>query len=159
MTIEDIIREAKKKEDKQDELRREEEKEIRRQRIREEGYSDDDLPFAYAEIVRLMKENLDSDKIIRERVKIEMNKFLGRILIEICQQLNTYPYSSIEYDMFRECIYPYINIRNINNERDKILLQLKTIKTECDNLSANVKSTMKLKEGNHNDYFQDDFKF
>ena len=35
------------------------------------------LPFAKAEVVRLMKENLDDDKMIRERVKVEMNKFLG----------------------------------------------------------------------------------
>ena len=35
----------------------------------------DDLPFAKAEVVRLMKQNLDSDKMIRERVKVEMNKF------------------------------------------------------------------------------------
>ena len=30
-----------------------------------------DLPFAYNEIVRLMKENLDNDKMIKEQVKIE----------------------------------------------------------------------------------------
>lgn len=38
---------------------------------------DEKLPFAKAEVVRLMKENLDDDKMIRERVKVEMNKFLG----------------------------------------------------------------------------------
>ena len=38
------------------------------------------LPFAKAEVVRLMKENLDDDKMIRERVKVEMNKFLGEVL-------------------------------------------------------------------------------
>ena len=38
------------------------------------------LPFAKAEVVRLMKENLDDDKMIRERVKVEMNKFLGEEL-------------------------------------------------------------------------------
>jgi hypothetical protein len=40
------------------------------------------LPFAKAEVVRLMKQNLDSDKMIRERVKVEMNKFLGEVLEE-----------------------------------------------------------------------------
>ena len=33
------------------------------------------LPFAYAEVVRLMKKELDDGKLIREQVKIEMNKF------------------------------------------------------------------------------------
>ena len=46
---------------------------------------DEYLPFAKAEVVRLMKENLDSDKIIRERVKVEMNKFLGQVLKDICK--------------------------------------------------------------------------
>ena len=38
------------------------------------------LPFAKAEVVRLMKENLDDDKMIRERVKVEINKFLGDVI-------------------------------------------------------------------------------
>ena len=55
------------------------------------------LPFAKAEVVRLMKENLDDDKMIRERVKVEMNKFLGDVLKNVCKQLNEYPYTTIEY--------------------------------------------------------------
>lgn len=54
------------------------------------------LPFAKAEVVRLMKQNLDSDKMIRERVKVEMNKFLGEVLEKVCEQLNEYPYTTIE---------------------------------------------------------------
>ena len=41
----------------------------------------EDLPFAKAEVVRLMKENLDDDKMIRERVKVEMNKFMLGLLL------------------------------------------------------------------------------
>ena len=61
-----------------------------------EEYMDENeekLPFAKAEVVRLMKENLDDDKMIRERVKVEMNKFLGDVLVNVCKQLNDYPYS------------------------------------------------------------------
>ena len=46
---------------------------------------DEKLPFAKAEVVRLMKENLDDDKMIRERVKVEMNKFLGEVLKNVCK--------------------------------------------------------------------------
>ena len=60
------------------------------------------LPFAKAEVVRLMKENLDDDKMIRERVKVEMNKFLGEVLKNVCKQLNDYPYTTIEYEMLKE---------------------------------------------------------
>ena len=55
------------------------------------------LPFAKAEVVRLMKENLDDDKKISERVKVELNKFLGEVLKYVCKQLNDYPYTTIEY--------------------------------------------------------------
>ena len=78
-----------------------------------EEYVDEDeekLPFAKAEVVRLMKENLDDDKMIRERVKVEMNKFLGDVLKNVCKQLNDYPYTTIEYEMLKESTYPYTNI-------------------------------------------------
>ena len=58
-----------------------------------EEYLDEEeekLPFAKAEVVRLMKENLDDDKMIRERVKVEMNKFLGEVLKNVWKQLKDY---------------------------------------------------------------------
>ena len=104
------------------------------------------LPFAKAEIVRLMKQNLDSDKMIRERVKVEMNKFLGDILKNVCKQLNDYPYTTIEYEMLKESTYPYTNIERINQEKERILLHLEAIKADCDALSMDVKKTLKLKD-------------
>lgn len=111
-------------------------------KIVEEEY----LPFARAEVIRLMKENLDSDKMIRERVKVEMNKFLGEILRNICHQLNEYPYTTIEYDMLKEVLYPYKNITRINQEKERILLHLEAIKSDCTALQSDVESTLKLKD-------------
>ena len=88
--------------------------------LEETEYIDEDeekLPFAKAEVVRLMKENLDDDKMIRERVKVEMNKFLGDVLKNVCKQLNEYPYTTIEYEMLKESTYPYTNIERINQEK------------------------------------------
>ena len=114
----------------------------------EEFIEDDDekLPFAKAEVVRLMKENLDDDKMIRERVKVEMNKFLGDVLKNVCKQLNDYPYTTIEYEMLKESTYPYTNIERINQEKERILLHLEAIKADCDALSMDVKKTLKLKD-------------
>jgi len=106
----------------------------------------EELPFAKAEVVRLMKQHLDSDKMIRERVKVEMNKFLGEILANICKELNKYPYATVEYDMFKECIYPYKNIERINKEKERIIKHLEAIKADCDSLSMDVKRTMRLRE-------------
>ena len=104
------------------------------------------LPFAKAEVVRLMKQNLDDDKMIRERVKVEMNKFLGDILKQVCEQLNEYPYTTIEYEMLKESTYPYTNIKRINQEKERILLHLNAIKADCDALAMDVQKTLKLKD-------------
>ena len=104
------------------------------------------LPFAKNEVVRLMKKNLDDDKMIRDRVKVEMNKFLGEILVNVCKQLNEYPYTTIEYEMLKECIYPYTNIERINEERERILVHLDAIKSDCDALSMDVQKTLRIRD-------------
>jgi histone H3/H4 len=113
-----------------------------------EEYTEDDekLPFAKAEVVRLMKEHLDDDKMIRERVKVEMNKFLGEVLANVCKQLNEYPYSTVEYEMLKESTYPYTNIERINEEKIRILKHLDAIKADCDALSMDVKATLKIND-------------
>ena len=115
--------------------------------------SQEDLPFAKAEVVRLMKKNLDSDKMIRERVKVEMNIFLGEVLERVCEQLNEYPYTTIEYEMLKESIYPYKNIVRINEEKERILKHLDAIKADCDALSLDVKRTLRLKDIDVEDEF------
>ncbi|MDD1774617.1 MAG: hypothetical protein LUQ24_03735 [Methanobacterium sp.] len=126
--------------------------------LTEEGESAEDeeslgLPFAKAEVVRLMKQNLDNDKMIRERVKIEMNRFLGEVLEKVCEQLNEYPYTTIEYEMLKESIYPYKNIERINEEKKRILMHLEAIKADCDALSMDVKKSLKLKDVDEEDDF------
>ena len=113
------------------------------------------LPFAKAEVVRLMKENLDDDKMIRERVKVEMNKFLGEVLKNVCKQLNDYPYTTIEYEMLKESTYPYTNIERINQEKERILLHLEAIKADCNALAMDVQKTLKLKDVVEEDSFTD----
>ena len=111
------------------------------------------LPFAKAEVVRLMRENLDEDKMIRERVKVEMNKFLGEVLKNVCKQLNEYPYTTIEYEMLKESTYPYTNIERINQEKERILLHLEAIKADCNALAMDVQKTLKLKDVVEEDSF------
>ncbi len=121
-----------------------------------EEYMDEDeekLPFAKAEVVRLMKENLDDDKMVRERVKVEMNKFLGDVLKNVCKQLNDYPYTTIEYEMLKESTYPYTNIERINQEKERILLHLEAIKADCNALAMDVQKTLKLKDVVEEDSF------
>ncbi len=139
-------------EEETEEIESEETEEIESEETTDENVENEeegeDLPFAKAEVVRLMKQNLDRDKMIRERVKVEMNKFLGEVLVKVCEQLNEYPYTTIEYEMLKESIYPYQNIERINEEKKRILMHLHAIKADCDALSMDVKKTLKLKDVN-----------
>ena len=134
--------------------------EIEGEESTEEGESTEEdsegLPFAKAEVVRLMKQNLDSDKMIRERVKVEMNRFLGEVLENVCEQLNEYPYTTIEYEMLKESIYPYKNIKRINEEKIRLLKHMDAIKADCDALSMDIQKTLKLKDVDEDkdDFFQ-----
>lgn len=113
------------------------------------------LPFAKNEVYRLMRENLDSDKMIKDQVKVEMNKFLYGILKSVCQELNEYPYTTIDYGMFKECIYPYKNIRKINQEKERILMHLDAIKADCDALAMDVEKSLRLKDEIENEHIAD----
>ena len=100
-------------------------------------------------------EKLPFDKMIRERVKVEMNKFLGDVLKNVCKQLNDYPYTTIEYEMLKESTYPYTNIERINQEKERILLHLEAIKADCNALAMDVQKTLKLKDVVEEDSFTD----
>ena len=113
------------------------------------------LPFAKNEVYRMLKKNLDSDKMVRDQVTVEMNKFLYSILKNVCERLNEYPYTTVDYGMFKECIYPYQNIERINEEKERILMHLDAIKADCDALAMDVEKSLKLKDTIENDSIAD----
>lgn len=113
------------------------------------------LPFAKNEVTRLMRENLDADKMIKDRVKVEMNRFLYSVLENVCRQLNEYPYTTVDYAMFKECIYPYTNIEKINQEKERILTHLDAIKADCDALAVDVERSLRLKDTVEDDFIAD----
>ena len=113
------------------------------------------LPFAKNEVTRLMRENLDADKMIKDRVKVEMNKFLYGILKNVCAQLNDYPYTTVDYGMYKECIYPYQNVKKINQEKERILMHLDAIKADCDALARDVERSLRLKDTVEDDFIAD----
>ena len=105
--------------------------------IGEEDISEEELqklPFANAEVVRLMKQNLAPDKMIRKEVKVAMNKFLEKILTKLCERLDKYPYVMMEYSMFKEAVKPYENIEAWQLEKQRIVKYLEKIKADCDHL-------------------------
>ena len=69
--------------------------------------------------------------------------------------MNDYPYTTIEYEMFKECIYPYTNIEKINQEKQRILMHLDAIKADCDALAMDVEKSMRLKYTSDEDSIAD----
>ena len=99
---------------------------------------DEKLPFPNATVVRLMRKNLDKHKQIKGIVKKEMNLFLGRIVETICNKMNGYEYSYVDYGMFKQAVETFENIQTIELGKIKIIKNLEKIKAECDCLIDDV---------------------
>ena len=68
-------------------------------------------------------------------------------------ELEKYPYATIDYEMFKECIYPYTNIKQINQERMRILMHMNAIKSDCDALAMDVEKTLRIRDTSEEDDF------
>lgn len=97
-----------------------------------------EFAFAMAPIVRLMREELDSDKLIRKRVKTEMNLWLEKICRKVTRKINESEYTVVELDDFKTAIEPYEMIDDIEQERRRIVATLEKIKQDCDSLIRDV---------------------
>jgi len=115
-------------------------------------YDDENLPFAKAEVVRLMKEVLPKNRWITDKVKVEMNMFLYEILKNICEKLAREPYATINYAMLKESLMSYEMLGEIEAEKTRIIRSLEKIKSDCDVMIEAVErkfvSERKAKEHN-----------
>lgn len=100
----------------------------------EEQVDESKFAFAMAPIVRLMKEELDEDKMIRGRVKVEMNLWLEKMCRKISKRMNQSEYTMVELDDFKTAIEPYEMIEDVEGERHRIVATLEKIKQDCDSL-------------------------
>ncbi|MEM2918046.1 MAG: NFYB/HAP3 family transcription factor subunit [Candidatus Altiarchaeota archaeon] len=105
--------------------------------VLEEGL-EREYAFPMAPIVRIMKEELDKDKMIRARVKIEMNKWLEQLCRRIARRMNRSEYTMVELSDFRTAIEPYERIDDIEIEKERIIASLEKIKYDCDSLIRDV---------------------
>ena len=103
--------------------------------IEEEVNEDESkLPFPMAPIVRVMKANLDSHKLIRKEVKEKMNMWLEKICADVSKEMNLNPYPTVGASMFKEAIRKYENVEELKKEKERIVLSLQKIKLDCDSL-------------------------
>ena len=100
----------------------------------EEVIDESKYAFAMAPVVRLMKEELDDDKMIRGRVKVRMNEWLEQMCRNVTKQMNRSEYTMVEEADFNTAIEPYEKIADVEGERHRIVATLEKIKQDCDSL-------------------------
>jgi hypothetical protein len=100
----------------------------------EKKEEDANLPFPSAPIVRLMKSNMDSHKLIRKRVKDEMNLWLGKLCANVSKKMNESPYPTVDYPLFKQAILEYENVEELKKEKERIVASLEKVKLDCDSL-------------------------
>ncbi len=96
------------------------------------------LPFPTACIVRLMRAQLDKDKIIKKDVKIGMNKWLGNLVARVAKDLNKLPYTTLHLHEFRDAIQVYLDLENFDKEKERILAHLEAMKQDIKRLERDL---------------------
>jgi len=104
------------------------------------------LPFPRATVTNMIRQHLDSGKQIKGRVKVEMNKWLGHMVEKISKEMNSYPYTYVDYSMLQDAVEKYTKLEEIADERDRILKYLDKIKSDCEFLEKEVKKKFEVEE-------------
>ena len=106
----------------------------------EEFTAEEEARFAFpmAPIVRLIKQEMDQDKMIRRRVKEGMNQWLESLCRKVSRRMNESEYTMVEIDDFKTAIEPYEMIDDVEKERERIVATLEKIKQDCDSLIMDV---------------------
>ncbi len=138
----EVKKQEKEKEEQAEALVKEEIEEEKDDEIEEIG-----LPFPKATIVNMVRDHLSPGKQIKGQVKREMNIWLGKIVERIAQKMDSYPYTYVDGSMFREAIEPYEKVQEIEMEKERIVKQLESIKSECDVLITEVDRQFVLRKG------------
>jgi len=101
---------------------------------------EDEAKFAFpmAPIVRIMKQEMDEDKMIRRRVKEAMNQWLEGLCRKVAKKLNHSEYTMVEIDDFKTAVEAYEMIDSVEQERARIVATLEKVKQDCDSLIMDV---------------------
>ncbi len=97
-----------------------------------------EFAFAMAPVVRIMRDELDSDKMIRSRVKVEMNLWLEKICRKVTKKINESEYTMVGLDDFKTAIEPYEMVDDVEEERHRMVISMEKIKQDCDSLIRDV---------------------
>ncbi len=109
----------------------ENEQEIEKQEIEED---DDSLPFPRARIVKLMKEQIGSDKQIRSEVKEAVNIWLGDILKKVSKEMGGTQFGSVGIADFQRATNPYNMLSDILKDEERIRVSVDKLRSDADHI-------------------------
>jgi len=141
-TVEEKAEEAQKeaKEEEKAEEATEEQKEEMEEKedVSEEEEEKMKLPFPTAAVVRIMKSNMDGEKMIKKDVKVAMNKWLGDMAAQVSKEMNKFPYVMMHLNEFKEAKRVYEDLENFQKEKDRILAHMDAIKKDIEKLERDL---------------------
>jgi len=105
------------------------------------------LPFANARVVRLMKEGMDGEKMVRARVKKEMNEWLGSMVKRVAKDMNKSPYTMIEAGDLHRAIKKYEQLEEIARQKERMLVYLDRIKQDCNMMMGEIERSFDVGDG------------
>jgi len=96
------------------------------------------LPFPSAAVVRIMKANMDGEKMIRKEVKVAMNKWLGGVCAQVSKEMNKFPYVMMHLNEFKEAKRVFDDLESMDKEKRRILAHLNAIKKDVERLERDL---------------------
>lgn len=96
------------------------------------------LPFPTAAVVRIMKANMDSEKMIKTDVKIAMNKWLGDMCARVSREMNKFPYVMMHLNELNEGKRIYEDMDSFDKEKKRILAHFDAMKKDIERLERDL---------------------
>ncbi len=96
------------------------------------------LPFPTAAVVRIMKANMDSEKMIRKDVKVAMNKWLGEMCGRVSKEMNKFPYVMMHLNELNEGKRIYEDMDSFDREKQRILAHMDAMKKDIERLERDL---------------------
>ncbi len=96
------------------------------------------LPFPAAAVVRIMKANMDNEKMIKKDVKIAMNKWLGQMCARVSREMNRFPYVMMHLNEFNEGKRVYEDLEGFDREKKRILAHFDAMKRDIERLERDL---------------------
>lgn len=99
------------------------------------------LAFPEACIVRILRKNMDKEKMIKKEVKVAMNKWLEKLVTNVAKTMNNFPYVMMTKSEFNRGIKVYETLEEFEKEKQRILSHMDAMKKDIERLETDLGKT------------------